>query len=305
MGARLFRLPGWGRIASNIKLFIRRCVVESARIPPLDAFYKAIYRVHVSYALRCLKTLPHTRSIYVARGVATGKSSRASAMSISWFWASGPTLNKPTSWQVCGGSAHFRPYTMPPFGSTHTHCRAAFVVCDRSLLPMPFRPRPHAMETAVRRGCDRPFGSSADRTSGGRLLHGHPQLVGYIQAQRFRDRSHGTRFHLPEQRGLQDGRRDRQQIGWPARKSVAGFQEKGYCRCQSSIDGLGTARISNDWNVARKLAIGASKATFAKRLSSSCCGTWMRCMPVSVTLPRFRTPAARLCLWTRRARKFC
>jgi hypothetical protein len=73
MGARLFGLPGWGRIASNIKLFIRRCVVESAAFPPLDAVYKAIYRMHVSYALRCLKTLPHTRSIYVARGVATGE----------------------------------------------------------------------------------------------------------------------------------------------------------------------------------------------------------------------------------------
>jgi hypothetical protein len=73
MGTRLFRLPRWGGIASNIKLFIRRCVVESAAIPPLDAMYKAIYRMHVSYALRCLKVLPHTRSIYVARGVATGE----------------------------------------------------------------------------------------------------------------------------------------------------------------------------------------------------------------------------------------
>jgi predicted nucleotidyltransferase len=73
MGARLFRLPGWGRIGSNIKLFIRRCVVASAGIAPLDAIYKAIYRMHVSYALRCLKTLPNTRSIYVARGVATGE----------------------------------------------------------------------------------------------------------------------------------------------------------------------------------------------------------------------------------------
>lgn len=71
MGASLFRLPGWGRMASALKLALRRFVVLTAGTP-LRFFYRAAYRIHVRYALRKLKQLPGVRSIYVARGVASG-----------------------------------------------------------------------------------------------------------------------------------------------------------------------------------------------------------------------------------------
>lgn len=71
MGASLFRLPGWGKLASKLKLALRRFVVLTAS-SPLRFLYKAAYRFHLRYALRTLKQLQGVRSIYVARGVASG-----------------------------------------------------------------------------------------------------------------------------------------------------------------------------------------------------------------------------------------
>ncbi len=71
MGASLFRLPGWGRLVSRLKLALRHFVVITGA-SPLGILYRRIYRVHVWYALRVLKKIPHISSIYVARGIASG-----------------------------------------------------------------------------------------------------------------------------------------------------------------------------------------------------------------------------------------
>src|SRR5229473_2826341 len=72
MGASLFRLPGWGRLASRLKLLLRRIVVFTS-IWPLTVFYAAIYKLHVWYATRILKSLPSVRAIYLIRGAASSE----------------------------------------------------------------------------------------------------------------------------------------------------------------------------------------------------------------------------------------
>ena len=71
MGRSLFRLPGWGRFTSMVKLALRRVVVITS-VWPLTELYHAIYRLHVWYALRTLKEIPATRAIYLTRGVGSG-----------------------------------------------------------------------------------------------------------------------------------------------------------------------------------------------------------------------------------------
>ncbi|MBV8895676.1 MAG: hypothetical protein JO051_04125 [Acidobacteriaceae bacterium] len=71
MGASLFRLPVWGKLACKLKLALRRFVVATGG-SFLAVFYHAVYKAHVWHALRTLKRLPGTRSIYVSRGLATG-----------------------------------------------------------------------------------------------------------------------------------------------------------------------------------------------------------------------------------------
>lgn len=70
MGASLFRLPGWGKLASRLKLGLRRVVVATS-IWPLSSLYALIYKLHVWYARRALKGLPGVRAIYLMRGSAS------------------------------------------------------------------------------------------------------------------------------------------------------------------------------------------------------------------------------------------
>ena len=63
------RASPWSRMATALRLAVRRTVVATS-VAPFRALYAAVYRAHVRYALRILKTCPGTRAIYLARGLA-------------------------------------------------------------------------------------------------------------------------------------------------------------------------------------------------------------------------------------------
>jgi hypothetical protein len=62
----------FARAVSRFKFAIRWMVVATAGTP-LRFLYRAIYRLHISYALRTLRRFPGTRAVYLSRSMAKGE----------------------------------------------------------------------------------------------------------------------------------------------------------------------------------------------------------------------------------------
>ncbi|HEY0758561.1 MAG TPA: hypothetical protein VGD59_04810 [Acidisarcina sp.] len=70
MDASRYAIMRSNPLRARIRLAVRRFVVATS-VPPLSYLYKAIYRLHLWYALRVLRRFPGVHSIYVTGGLSS------------------------------------------------------------------------------------------------------------------------------------------------------------------------------------------------------------------------------------------